>query len=228
MADAPTLRGIRVIIAGPLHEAPPMRTFANARYTVSATGMTNLPTADRPEVAFAGRSNAGKSSALNVLTARKGLARVSKTPGRTQLLNFFECDGVRLVDLPGYGFAKVPPKMRQAWGRMIGDFMRYRETLVGVVVVMDVRHPLTPFDEQMLGWSVEHGKPVLALLTKADKLSFGRAKAQRLAVEQALRDAPGISVRLMSATKRTGVDEARAVIEGWLPTLPAVPADDAQ
>lgn len=202
-----------------------MQVFANARYTVSATGMTNLPGLDQPEVAFAGRSNAGKSSALNVLTARKGLARVSKTPGRTQLLNFFECDGVRLVDLPGYGFAKVPQKIRKAWGRMIGDFMRYRESLVGVVVVMDVRHPLTPFDEQMLTWSVEHGKPVLALLTKADKLSRGRAKAQLLAVEKALAGAPGVRAQLFSATKRSGVNEARAAITEWLPT-PA--PDDGQ
>ncbi len=194
--------------------------FANARYTVSATGLANLPDPGPPEVAFAGRSNAGKSSALNVLTERRGLARVSKTPGRTQMLNFFDCDGLRLVDLPGYGFAKVPERVRRSWGATIGNFLRARESLAGVVIVMDARHPLTAFDRQMLDWTVSAGIPALLLMTKADKLSRGKGAAQLQAVRREVRELPQVHAQLFSALKRDGVAEARQHIIGWLPVVP--------
>ena len=202
--------------------------FSNAQFLTSAANASGLPLMDRPEIGFAGRSNAGKSSALNTLTGQKALARVSKTPGRTQLLNFFDCPSVRLVDLPGYGFAKVPLKVRKSWGSMVSGYLQRRDNLLGVVIVMDVRHPLTEFDQQMLGWVIEYQRLCHILLTKADKFSFGKAKSQMLAVQRAIGPQPGVSVQLFSSLKRTGVEEARAKLGEWIAMLPdPTTADEA-
>ena len=147
---------------------PAPNPLARARFLTSAAQLSQLPAADRPELAFAGRSNAGKSSALNVLCGQRQLARVSKTPGRTQLLNFFELPQGRLVDLPGYGFARAPKDLREAWGGLIEGYMTTRECLRGLVVVMDARHPLTPFDRMMLEWAGAQALRCHVLLTKAD------------------------------------------------------------
>lgn len=174
------------------------------------------------EVAFAGRSNSGKSSALNALTQRKSLARTSKTPGRTQHLVFFELDGERrLVDLPGYGFAKVPEKVRRHWGLAMETYLSGRESLRGLVLMMDVRHPLTDFDKQMLQWCQHAGMPVHILLTKADKLKRGPAMSTLLKVQKTLAEQHNVSVQLFSALKHTGVEQARAVLDSWLALLPA-------
>jgi GTP-binding protein len=169
------------------------------------------------EVAFAGRSNAGKSSALNALTQRRSLARTSKTPGRTQHLVFFELDGERrLVDLPGYGFAKVPEKIRRQWGLAMENYFSGRQSLQGLILLMDVRHPLTDFDKQMLQWCQHVSMPVHILLTKADKLKRGAAMNSLLKVQKTLAEQKNVSVQLFSALKHTGVEQARAVLDSWL------------
>lgn len=166
------------------------------------------------EVAFAGRSNAGKSSALNAITGRKALARISKTPGRTQLVNFFALDPARrLVDLPGYGYAKVPDAIRRHWRTLMESYFLGRRSLVGLVLVMDCRHPLTEFDQQMLAWSTANGCRVHVLLTKADKLSRGAASSTLLKVRKAVGELA--TVQLFSATKKTGLDEARVHLEAF-------------
>jgi GTP-binding protein len=159
-------------------------------------------------VAFAGRSNAGKSSALNAITGRKDLARTSKTPGRTQLINFFALDGAqRLVDLPGYGYAKVPERIREHWQELLTRYVEARASLVGLVIVMDSRRPLTDFDVQMLDWSGSHGLAAHVLLTKADKLSRGESST---VLKQVRTRVEGVAtVQLFSAVAKTGVDEAR-------------------
>src|SRR3954447_14433397 len=149
-----------------------MSIFSDAQFMASAHEPTELPPDVGSEVAFAGRSNAGKSSAINALTSRRKLAFVSKTPGRTQTINFFDCGGNRrLVDLPGYGYAAVPKHEREHWGMLISAYLQERESLKGLVVIVDSRHPLTPLDQQLLGWYTPSGRPVLVLLTKADKLT---------------------------------------------------------
>jgi len=167
------------------------------------------------EVAVAGRSNAGKSSAINAVTQRKGLARTSKTPGATRLVNFFELEpGRRLVDLPGYGFAAVPGEMRRHWGRLIEAYFAGRRSLRGVIVVMDIRHPLTDYDLEMLGLAQTRGVPVHLLLTKSDKLGRGAAQQALQAVRRAVGD--GATVQLFSALKGHGVTEARSMLERML------------
>ncbi len=169
------------------------------------------------EVAFAGRSNAGKSSALNVITNQKSLARTSKTPGRTQQLVFFEVDEARrLVDLPGYGYAKVSGRTQQRWRQALEAYLRSRQCLRGVFLMMDIRHPLTEFDRSMIEWCGHYGLPLHILLTKADKLKYGPAKNTLLKVEKALQDlSPPPGVQLFSAPKRLGVEEAHAVLDRW-------------
>src|SRR5919106_6455966 len=153
-----------------------MTLFSSARFLASAHELRELPPDIGAEVAFAGRSNAGKSSAINALTHRKRLAFVSKTPGRTQTINFFDCGANRrLVDLPGYGYAAAPEKERAHWGRLISAYLQGRRSLRGVVLIVDARHPLTPLDRQLLGWHAPSGQPLLVLLTKSDKL--GREEA---------------------------------------------------
>ena len=190
-----------------------------AQYLLSAHTTRQLPADGGTEVAFAGRSNAGKSSALNALTHRNGLARVSKTPGRTQQLVFFQVQPERyLVDLPGYGYAKVPQELQAHWQAFIDQYFRTREALRGLVVVMDIRHPLKDYDLQMLGYAARRGLPAHALLTKADKLSRGAAgnTVQAVRRQLAAQYADSIGVQAFSAESKAGVDELRAVVAGWL------------
>ena len=203
-----------------LKNTKPPNPLQQAYFLLSSPDMAHLPPDRGAEVAFAGRSNAGKSSALNALCAQKSLARTSKTPGRTQQLVFFALDETRrLVDLPGYGYAKVPPAMQAKWQQTLERFFRQRQCLNGLVLLMDIRHPLKEYDEQMLTWCEHQGLPVLVLLTKADKLSRGPAQATFLKVRQACRAFPQCQVQLFSATKHQGVDEARAIIAAWLNQL---------
>jgi GTP-binding protein len=189
-----------------------------AAFQISAAKVDQCPEDQGYEVAFAGRSNAGKSSALNTLT-HASLARTSKTPGRTQLLNFFRLDEQRrLVDLPGYGYAKVPIPLKQHWQKHLEAYLASRESLAGVILLMDIRHPLTEFDQMMLDWSQASGMPLHILLTKADKLAFGAAKNALLKVRQEITRGWGeeVGLQLFSAPKRQGVDEAHAVLAGWM------------
>ena len=185
---------------------------------MSAAQFAQLPNDGLPEAAFVGRSNAGKSSALNAICQQKALARVSKTPGRTQLINLFDLPvQSRLVDLPGYGFAQVPIAVRNAWGALVGGYIEKRESLRGLVVVMDIRHPMTELDIQMLEWCRNRGLNVHVLLTKADKLSFGAAKNTLLNVVAELRDFdPNMTAQTFSSLKRTGLESARSIVAGWL------------
>ena len=191
--------------------------LASAAYACSAHEPQELPPPDAPEIAFAGRSNAGKSSAINALTGRRRLAFASKTPGRTQLINFFSLDGrAFLVDLPGYGYAGVPEAVRRHWQNLVGDYVRERPSIAGLVIVMDARHPLTPLDRQLLDWLAPAGRRVHVLLTKADKLSARAAQSTLSAVRATLAELyPGSSAQLFSSLKRTGISEAAAVITGW-------------
>ena len=194
-----------------------MATLTDADFAGSAHELSELPPDVGSEAAFAGRSNAGKSTAINALTRRR-LAFVSKTPGRTQTINFFTCGrDRRLVDLPGYGYAAVPVPERRHWGRLISEYLQTRESLRGVVLIMDARHPLTPLDRQLLAWYEPSGKPLHALLTKSDKL--GRQEAQRTLdeVRRALAsEYPYASAQLFSGMTGTGVPAAQKVILGWL------------
>lgn len=195
-----------------------IRLCQQASFLTSAARVDQCPEDEGLEVAFAGRSNAGKSSALNTLT-HANLARTSKTPGRTQLLNFFLLDDDRrLVDLPGYGYAKVPIPLKQHWQKHLEAYLGSRESLCGLVLLMDVRHPLTEFDHMMLDWSVASGMPLHILLTKADKLAFGAAKNVLLKVQQQVRKQWGdsVTIQLFSAPKRMGVEEAYEVLANWL------------
>ncbi|AOE39561.1 ribosome biogenesis GTP-binding protein YihA/YsxC [Pantoea agglomerans] len=200
-------------------------------FVMSAPDIRHLPADTGIEVAFAGRSNAGKSSALNTLTNQKGLARTSKTPGRTQLINLFEVkEGKRLVDLPGYGYAEVPEEMKLKWQRALGEYLQKRQALKGLVILMDIRHPLKDLDRQMIQWSVESGIPVLLLLTKADKLASGARKAQLNVVREAALEFVGdVQVELFSSLKKIGVDKVRQKLDSWFNTLePAVEDQDAE
>lgn len=189
-----------------------------AKFTISAPDIRSLPDDTGIEVAFAGRSNAGKSSALNTLTNQKSLARTSKTPGRTQLINVFEVgEGQRLVDLPGYGFAKVPLEMKKKWQKALGEYLEKRESLKGLVVLMDIRHPLKDLDRDLIDWAADSELPVLVLLTKSDKLSQGKASAEVLKVKKTLESLNAdIRVQGFSSLKRTGAPQANQVICDWL------------
>ena len=195
----------------------------SAHFLLAAHLPRQLPADDGREVAFAGRSNAGKSSALNALCGQKALARTSKTPGRTQQLVYFEVAAGRyLVDLPGYGYAKVPADLRQHWLGFINGYFRQRAALAGLVVVMDIRHPLREFDRQMLDYAAGRGLPVHCLLTKADKLGRGQQVQALAAVRRTLATDYGdhVDVQLFSATAKTGLEEARGVVAGWLQLAP--------
>lgn len=191
--------------------------LSKATFTISAPDIRRLPADSGIEVAFAGRSNAGKSSALNTLTNQRSLARTSKTPGRTQLINIFEiAENKRLVDLPGYGFAKVPMEMKKKWQKALGEYLEKRECLKGIVVLMDIRHPLKDLDMDLIQWAAEGDLPVLALLTKSDKLSQGKVSAQVLAVKKQLAQLNAdIKVQAFSSLKRTGSEQANTVICDW-------------
>jgi GTP-binding protein len=192
--------------------------YQQAVYLKSAPDLSHCPPDEGYEVAFAGRSNAGKSSALNVITSQKSLARTSKTPGRTQMINFFQCDEQRkLVDLPGYGFAKVNLKMKRAWEAGLAEYIEKRQSLKGLILLMDVRHPLTDIDEVMLEWTGDLQIPVHILLTKADKLKKGPASASLLKVKKVLKEHyPHASVQLFSSLKRTGLPEVWSKLDEWM------------
>lgn len=192
--------------------------FSPAQFLKSAARLDQAPPDAGHEAAFAGRSNAGKSSALNLITGHKGLARTSKTPGRTQLINFFGVTPeARLVDLPGYGYAKVPPEVKAQWERHLTAYLERRESLVGLILLMDVRHPLTDFDRQMLAWCAQGQLPVHVLLTKSDKLKRGAAQNTLLAVKRELKKLhPDATAQLFSALDSTGLDAARELLAGWL------------
>ncbi len=191
--------------------------LARAQFTLSAPDIKRLGADTGIEVAFAGRSNAGKSSALNTLTKQKSLARISKTPGRTQLINVFEiATDKRLIDLPGYGFAKVPLAMKQKWQKALGEYLEKRESLKGLVILMDIRHPLKDLDLDLIHWAADSQLPVLALLTKADKLSQGKVSAEVLKVKNTLKTLNAdIRVQAFSSLNKTGVEQANNVICDW-------------
>ncbi|OQX33230.1 MAG: YihA family ribosome biogenesis GTP-binding protein [Oceanospirillales bacterium LUC14_002_19_P2] len=194
--------------------------YRTTRYETSAARLDQCPADTGREVAFAGRSNAGKSSALNTLTGSSSLARTSKTPGRTQLINFFPIDEEhRLVDLPGYGYAKVPVAMKQDWQKHLGEYLEKRQSLVGVVLLMDIRHPMKEFDQIMLDWARDSQMPIHILLTKADKLKFGAAKSALITIRNDLKAwGDQLSIQLFSSLKRTGVEELSARLDSWLLT----------
>ncbi|WP_232334915.1 ribosome biogenesis GTP-binding protein YihA/YsxC [Pseudohalioglobus lutimaris] len=198
--------------------APAAPDYRQAQYLTSAARFNQCPPDEGWEVAFAGRSNAGKSSAINSLTNNKKLAKTSKTPGRTQLINFFELTPTqRLVDLPGYGFAKVPVAVKKEWTRQLENYLAKRQCLRGMILLMDVRHPLQPFDEQMLNWALTAHMPVHILLTKADKLKKGPANNSLLAVRKAMQAHQElVSVQLFSALKHTGHEQLIQVLNNWL------------
>lgn len=192
--------------------------FQQAHFQTSVPEPRFAPADEGAEVAFAGRSNAGKSSALNVITGQKSLARTSKTPGRTQQINFFQLENnIRLVDLPGYGYARVPQAIKQKWQRSLAEYLQSRQSLRGLILLMDVRHPMTDYDQRMLNWCAEAALPVHILLTKSDKLKRGPGKNTLLVTKRALAEIhPGASIQLFSALKKTGIDEARQMLSNWL------------
>jgi GTP-binding protein len=192
--------------------------FSDIRFLISASQLEGLPQDELAEVAFVGRSNVGKSSALNVLANRKRLAFVSKTPGRTQLINFFSLGPhARLVDLPGYGYAKVPHGVRDDWGKLVAGYLQTRRSLLGVVSLMDARRPLTPLDVQLLGWLAPLERRVLVLLTKADKLTRSEQGRTMIAARKGLAElgVPG-EVLFFSSQTRQGVETTREHIDAWL------------
>ncbi len=205
------------------HNSPvPRLNYPTARFMISAPTLALCPDDTGAEVAFAGRSNAGKSSAINALTQQNALARTSRTPGRTQLINFFTVmndESRRLVDLPGYGYAKVPEAVKIEWQKHLSDYLRGRFSLRGLVLLMDVRHPLTEFDQMMLDYADQRGMPVHILLTKADKLKRGPASAALQKVRARLKEWEDlVSVQLFSSLKRDGVDTLSQTLDQWLHT----------
>lgn len=187
--------------------------FSRASFMQSAASLAQCPPDTGAEIAFAGRSNAGKSSAINAITRQSRLARISKTPGRTRLINFFALTGdTRLVDLPGYGFAKVSKSMKREWDRNLASYLQNRQSLRALVLLMDIRHPLQPFDLQMLDWSARSNLATVVVLTKADKLSHGAANNVCFAVKRQLQASglQAVSVQPLSALKREGVDSLAA------------------
>ena len=203
-------------------DAAAKHPLLRAQFLTTAAEWRQLPTEGAPEIAFAGRSNAGKSSAINALVQRTRLAFVSKTPGRTQQINFFRLpSGALLADLPGYGYAAVPTAVHRHWQTFIARYLAERVPLVGLVLLMDIRHPLTPLDRRMLDWFLPSGRPVHILLTKADKCSAGERALALDRVRSSIARAYGncgsrLALQLFSATRRLGVAEAGAAIEAWL------------
>ncbi|MFA9439678.1 ribosome biogenesis GTP-binding protein YihA/YsxC [Uliginosibacterium sp. sgz301328] len=196
-----------------------MPLFRNARFEISIARPQDLPPPSGAEIAFAGRSNAGKSSAINTLVGHVRLAFVSKTPGRTQLINIFRMtNGAALVDLPGYGYAKVPEAIRKQWVKLLENYLSRRESLIGLILIMDSRHPLTPLDRQMLDWYAPTGRPIHVLLTKADKLTRSEQARTLAVVRRDLKAGWGdqVTVQLFSSLKKTGVEEAEAIVGSWL------------
>lgn len=194
--------------------------FRKATFLLSAPRLAECPPEQGAEVAFAGRSNAGKSSAINTLTQNSKLARTSKTPGRTQLINFFQLDEERrLVDLPGYGYAKVPLATKKQWQEHLAEYLQKRQCLRGLVLLMDIRHPLQEFDTTMINWAVDAEMPVHILLTKSDKLKRGAAKNTLLQVQKHLKSAQVddlVTTQMFSSLKAEGLSELQRVLTYWL------------
>lgn len=195
------------------------QAFANASFSLSAATSASLPNDQGTEIAFAGRSNAGKSSTINKLCGQKQLARTSKTPGRTQLINFFTLNKTAmLVDLPGYGYAKASQAKQKQWTELLEYYFSYRQALQGTVIVMDIRHPLQAADCSMIDWCLHHQSEVHILLNKADKLSRNKAMQQLLMTQKNLSTTVSkeISVQLFSATSGLGMDECYKKMSTWL------------
>lgn len=209
-----------------------MHLFASvlqqAVFMQGAPTLKSCPPDEGIEVAFAGRSNSGKSSAINTLTNQKKLARTSKTPGRTQMINFFDMgEGRKLVDLPGYGFAQVPEKLKKEWQAHMGHYLEERQSLRGLVLVMDVRHPLKEFDEMMLEWAEHYEVPIHILLSKADKLKKNQANQAKFKVQKAVKDYRNeVSVQLFSSLNRQGLEEAWDRLAGWFTGAEATTEDN--
>jgi GTP-binding protein len=195
-------------------------SLSAVEFVSSVAAIEQLPPASGAEVAFVGRSNAGKSSALNAITGRRRLAFVSKTPGRTQLINFFRYASDRdLVDLPGYGYAAAADKVRAGWERLIGAYLQTRHSLCGVLLIADIRHPMGRLDRQLIEWLQPTGVPIHMLLTKSDKLSASQARVALREVRAQLDEKYlNCSAQLFSSLRKIGIVEARAVIESWLRT----------
>jgi len=191
--------------------------YQNTHFITSAPDIRHLPEDEGIEIAFAGRSNAGKSSALNRLTNQRNLAKTSKTPGRTQLINLFKVqENCHIVDLPGYGFAQVPLELKKKWQKSLGEYLQKRQCLKGVVVLMDIRHPMKDLDQQLIYWAVECNIPVQVLLTKADKLKSGARKAQLIKIKQdAVVFNGDVSIDLFSSLKGIGVEQLRHKLDAW-------------
>jgi GTP-binding protein len=194
--------------------------FSQTQFLTSASALSECPVDSEAEVAFAGRSNAGKSSAINSICSQSGLARTSKTPGRTQLINFFAIEPASyLVDLPGYGFAKVPLRVKNKWQKELEKYLSLRKPLVGLILLTDIRHPLKDHDLVMIDWAVKSSLPLHLLLTKSDKLKKGAAQNALLKVRAQIGPFPNVTVQLFSAFKTVGIAEAREVINGWFTRL---------
>ncbi len=195
-----------------------MSLLQKAEFFISAKNLDQLPPATGIEIAFAGRSNSGKSSAINTLTQQNRLAYVSKTPGRTQLINYFRVEeGSYIVDLPGYGYANVPLALKHDWQEVLAAYLATRGSLAGLILIMDIRHPLSVLDRQLLDWFWPTGKPVHILLTKADKVSRNQAQLTLLHVKNLLNTQyPGHTIQLFSSLKKQGVEEAKALLYEWL------------
>ena len=226
---------MRIAVGGDtVIERAAAQSFQHARFILGAAAERQFPPDVGFEVAFAGRSNAGKSSVINTVTAQRALARTSKTPGRTQQINFFDLGAQRrLVDLPGYGFARVPPTVRQQWDRLIDRYLRDRRSLVGMVLVMDARHPLTEFDRRMLQWCLAANVAVHLLLTKVDKLRRQKASETLRVVSAYVREAAPddrepVSVQLFSAHTRAGFADLVKVLQCWLQAKKNAPAQDRE
>lgn len=218
----------RRTIGGLLQTLLPVSILHRAHFTTSAARLDQLPAPGVPEVCFVGRSNSGKSSAINVLTQQRRLAFSSKTPGRTRLINMFgipdpldpERDLAYLVDLPGYGYASVAKEDRTQWAQVLGGYLRERSALIGVVLLVDIRRGVTDLDRNLIDWIAPAGTPVLALLTKADKLPYGQRVQAQFAVKKELAAIGALHMLPFSATDRIGIEEATEHIENWL--LPKV------
>ncbi|HEY6897714.1 MAG TPA: ribosome biogenesis GTP-binding protein YihA/YsxC [Rhodocyclaceae bacterium] len=207
-----------------------MSLFRHAVFEISVAKPSGLPWSDTPEVAFAGRSNAGKSSAINTLAGHTRLAYVSKTPGRTQLINLFRLkNGAAMVDLPGYGYADVPIAVRRQWQGLLEHYLTRRENLVGLVLIMDSRRPFTELDRQMIGWFAPSGRPIHCLLTKSDKLTHQeQIKTLRDAKTELakLADTEQVTLQFFSSLKKTGIEEVEKVVGAWLEAPPPAEEED--
>jgi len=195
-----------------------MTLFEGTTFYTTVDSLCDLPVHDTKEIAFAGRSNAGKSSAINALTRRNRLAYTSKTPGRTQHINFFRLPSNNfLVDLPGYGYAKIPYQVRKHWENFLSQYLQTRDNLVGLILIMDIRHPLKELDLQMLDWFSVTQKDIHILLTKADKLSKQQSILTLNTVKRFLNDQyPTVTVQLFSSSKLSGIDEVNRIIQNWI------------